>query len=157
MPYISDSPVPSTVLTATLVIVVALCLIPFCQSSPEGKALDSPASGDASLCWKDVDITVYHATPEEGWGDGCTTYDGTDVCPYNWDPPICALSPDLLKEIPLGSKIYLTTLDGFWAGSCEVRDRTSSRFRNRVDILVPKGVGGNFYPDSVLMYSPYSG
>ena len=98
-----------------------------------------------------VTISVYRSGPTEGWGSGCITYDGTDICPLP-DENICAVSPDILAKIPLGNIVELTTLNGFWRGTCTIRDRTHSRFKNRVDLLIEKDVPINLFKDSELIW-----
>jgi len=96
-------------------------------------------------------VTAYHAGPEEGWGDGCTTKDGTDICDGTWpkDKWLCAASPDVLKVFPFGTTIELKTLSGFWSARCEMHDQTNTRFRNRIDVLIPKGHKGHVYPHTI--------
>lgn len=97
-----------------------------------------------------VTITAYHPGPAEGWGDGCTTADGTEICQRPLTAPwICAVSPDLLEHFPFGTRLTLSTLGGFWTGECEVHDRTHRRFVRRVDVLVPGGVPANLFPASM--------
>ena len=93
-------------------------------------------------------VAAYHAGPAEGWGDGCVTKDGTNICDGTWpkDKWLCAASPDVLKKFPFGTTIELSTLSGFWKGRCEMHDQTNTRFRKRIDILIPTGHKGHVYP-----------
>lgn len=96
-----------------------------------------------------VTISVYHPGTAEGWGDGCRTNDGTEICERNLtDPWLCAVSPDLLNDIPFGTTIELRTLGGFFVGECICADTTDKRMKRRIDVLVPKEIKANLFPDS---------
>lgn len=73
-------------------------------------------------------ITTYNPCPEQGWGDGLITADGSRVTNPNagW----VAISPDLFdKGLRYGDAIVI---DG---KTYIVKDKTNKRLKNTVDIM----------------------
>lgn len=92
-----------------------------------------------------VALTCYNAVPEQGWGDGTITADGTKIT--NPDKQrIIAVSHDLLKEkiVAYGDTVWLNDVPYV------VRDKMNKRWKRKVDVLVPVG-HPCFKKDSVIM------
>ena len=82
-----------------------------------------------------VTVTTYQAKASQCDSDPLTTADGTKIKPHkvnNGSQRIIAVSRDLLKKFPYGSKVHV---DGF--GYFEVHDTMNKRFTSRIDILIP--------------------
>lgn len=73
-----------------------------------------------------VTVTMYYAAK------GKMTADGT-IIKNAEKQRICAVSPDLLKKYPYGTRLYV---EGF--GYYIVHDRTARRMRGVVDLLIPR-------------------
>lgn len=71
-----------------------------------------------------VTVTAYSSTPDQTQGDPFTTASGEKV-----KPGIVAISRDLKKHLPWGSKIHLEGI-----GTFIVQDTMHRRWRQRVDI-----------------------
>lgn len=80
-----------------------------------------------SLAQDTVKLTMYHAA------NGKKTADGT-VITNPAKQRICAVSRDLLKKYPFGTRLYV---EGY--GIYTVHDKMGERHRNVIDLLVPKG------------------
>ena len=87
-----------------------------------------------------VSVTCYQPLKEQCSGNPLITADGSHINLndlYNNKIKWCAVSPDIInnyyKSHKKGKPKYIH-IDGF--GIYEIHDRTSSRFRNRVDILI---------------------
>jgi 3D (Asp-Asp-Asp) domain-containing protein len=82
---------------------------------------------------KEVTVTVYHAVESQCDSTPLITANGTKINPVelkNDKIHYCAVSRDLLEELPYGSKIYI---EGH--GEYEVVDTMNRRIVNTVDIL----------------------
>lgn len=82
-----------------------------------------------------VTVTTYQAKVGQCDADHLTTADGTKIKPHkvnDGSQRIIAVSRDLLKKFPYGSKVHV---DGF--GYFEVHDTMNKRFTSRIDILIP--------------------
>jgi len=71
-------------------------------------------------------LTMYHASK------GSKTADGTTVT-NPASQRICAMSRDMLKKYPMGTRVYV---EGY--GVYIVRDKMARRHKRSIDLLVPR-------------------
>lgn len=87
-----------------------------------------------------VSVTCYQPLKEQCSGNPLITADGSHINLndlYNNKIKWCAVSPDIINnyyKLHKKSKPKYIHIDGF--GIYEIHDRTSSRFHNRIDILI---------------------
>lgn len=85
-----------------------------------------------------VTVTIYQGDQGQTDHTPNVTASGTVFDPK--DPPRwIAVSPDLLSLYPYGSKVYLQGVD-VHDGIYTVMDKTASRFKSHVDILVSTSI-----------------
>jgi len=83
-----------------------------------------------------VTATVYNAVPEQCNSDPGHTASMFKLDLRNpWKHRIIAVSRDLRKRYPYGSKVVVTGT-GKYDGIYSVEDTMNKRFRNRIDILI---------------------
>jgi len=87
-----------------------------------------------------VTATVYHAVPEQTNGDPAYT---ASMFKIDLNNPhrhrIVAVSRDLLVQYPFKTKVLISGA-GKYDGVYTVRDVTSKRLTNRIDILINQGM-----------------
>jgi len=86
-----------------------------------------------------VVATVYNAVPEQTNSDPSHTASMFKLDLSNpYKHKIIAVSRDLLKDFPMGTKVILsgTKYDGVYT----VEDKMNKRYTNRIDILINKGM-----------------
>ena len=76
-------------------------------------------------------VTAYNAgDPRQTDDTPCISADNTNICKrLEQGEKVCAAN-----FVPLGTKLYVDKV-----GVCTVTDRMNKRYRNRVDIAMPKG------------------
>lgn len=82
----------------------------------------------------EVEATVYNALPGQCNEDYLTTASGLKINKDNL-PRIIAVSRDLEKHFPLGTKVRICNT-GKFDGIYWVEDRMNRRWRRKIDILV---------------------
>lgn len=84
-----------------------------------------------------VTATVYNAVPEQTNSENLVTASGFIIDKDSF-PKIIAVSRDLEKKFPMGTKVSIqgTDFDGIYT----VEDRMHKRWRKKIDILVPDSI-----------------
>lgn len=98
-----------------------------------------------------VTATVYNAMPEQTNSEPLITASGFVIDKDSF-PNIIAVSRDLERKFPMGSKVRIsgTSHDGVYY----VRDRMHRRWRKKIDILVPDSIKqGKWKKVSVVLMS----
>jgi len=91
-----------------------------------------------TLTGKNITATVYQGVTSQTDNEPTLTAVGVQFdknAPPNW----IAISPDLLESIPFYSDVYLYGTE-IHDGMYKVMDRTSRRYNNHIDILIPASV-----------------
>lgn len=98
-----------------------------------------------------VTATVYNAVPEQTNSEPLITASGFVIDKDSF-PNIIAVSRDLERKFPMGSKVRIsgTSHDGIY----RVEDRMHKRWRKKIDILVPDSIKtGKWKKVSVVLMS----
>ena len=91
------------------------------------------------LNFTNVHATVYHAVVEQTNSDPLHTAFMFKIDLKNpYKHRIIAVSRDLLPLYPNGTKVLVTGTD--YDGIYTVRDKMNKRYKNRIDILINKGM-----------------
>jgi len=90
----------------------------------------------SEICCLDVTATVYNAVPEQTNDDNFTTASMYKLDSINqYKHKIIAVSRDLLKVYPFGSRVYIHGTKDY-DGVYKVEDLMNKRYKNSIDILI---------------------
>lgn len=76
-------------------------------------------------------VTTYQATPEQGWGDGTITADGSKITGASC---YIAVSRDLLSLLAFGDSV--TIVNSRLKGKYRIADTMNKRYRRSMDVLI---------------------
>lgn len=83
-----------------------------------------------------VKCSMYNAVPEQCWGDGTITYNGTTLkTEITSKYRIIAVSHDLKKDYPMGTLDYIEGLQADYNGVYMVADLMNKKWKNKIDFL----------------------